>query len=485
MFKNITLQSRLIGSFAFMGGIVLTVAIVGWNGGNQLSEHINIIGKTSLPSVSGLWKINEGQTQIQSALRALNNPKLSQEDLKIEKHRIQDAWNQINDGFQEYEETPQTSEEENLYKNEFLPNWKQWKTNQDEYLKILESALQDRRISEPEMERLDEYLVSQERTAFNAATENLTKLLDINNAVGKAALEKSEEDIRNIAQWIILAMITGPAAALIFGIYFSITIAKPLGAKIASIVDTIVSASTEIAATVEQHERTATEQATSVNQTTTTMDELSAASQQSAQQAETAASSARQVLTLVDGDGQEYLVNGSSLKEKVGQISTQILQLSEQTSQIGTISSFVSDLANQTNMLALNAAVEAVRAGEHGKGFGVVAAEIRKLAEQSKKAAENISALVSGIQSATNTTVMVTDEGTKSVANIVTAVKSISANSQQISLTAKQQAIAIQQVVDAMNIINQGVTQTASGITQTKTETHRLGEAAQKLKTVV
>ncbi len=87
--------------------------------------------------------------------------------------------------------------------------------------------------------------------------------------------------------------------------------------------------------------------------------------------------------------------------------------LSEQIGQIYNITNLVGDIANQTNMLALNAAVEAARAGEQGKGFAVIATEIRKLADQSRKSAERINNLVTDIQNATNTTVIVTDEGKK------------------------------------------------------------------------
>ncbi len=200
------------------------------------------------------------------------------------------------------------------------------------------------------------------------------------------------------------------------------------------------------------------QQAISVQQATTTMDELSASSRISAEQAEAAASGAQQVLSLVEGNN-DSINGGSSLREKVEQLAQEILRLSDQTRQIGTISTLVSDLGNQTNMLALNAAVEAVRAGEHGKGFGVVASEIRKLADQSKKSAERINALVRDIQTATNSTVMVTEEGRKTVESVVNAVNNITLNSQQISLTAKQQAVAIEQVVAAMNNLNQSASQ--------------------------
>ncbi|MBD1893906.1 methyl-accepting chemotaxis protein [Coleofasciculus sp. FACHB-129] len=213
---------------------------------------------------------------------------------------------------------------------------------------------------------------------------------------------------------------------------------------------------TELEAKTTELQRNLEQQAISVNQTTATMDELNTSSRQAAEQAEAAATGARQVLILIDDREQK---NGSgtasSLKAKVEQIGEQILHFRDQTTQINAISNLVSDLANQTNMLALNAAVEAVRAGENGRGFAVVAAEIRKLADRSRKSAEQISELVASIQKATKATVAVSDEGRKTVEEIVDAVNTITVNSQQISLTAKQQSSGIQQVVSAMNALSQ------------------------------
>ncbi|MFQ4137932.1 methyl-accepting chemotaxis protein [Nodosilinea sp. PGN35] len=264
----------------------------------------------------------------------------------------------------------------------------------------------------------------------------------------------------------------------------------------------IVSSASEIATSVEQQERTSSQQVASVSETSTTMDELGASSRQSAEQAESAAAGAQQALALAEGGTlavERSLEGMTVLREKVDAIADQILRLSEQTNQIGGISGLVSDLANQTNMLALNAAVEAVRAGEHGKGFAVVSGEIRKLADQSKKSAEKINALVADIQTAINSTVMVTDEGTKQVeagvkiaeetaeafVGVADAVNNVVLNSQQISLNVKQQAVAIQQVVSAMNSLNTGAQENAHGITQIKVGTHQLNESALRLKVAI
>ncbi|PZV07533.1 MAG: hypothetical protein DCF22_21890 [Leptolyngbya sp.] len=96
-----------------------------------------------------------------------------------------------------------------------------------------------------------------------------------------------------------------------------------------------------------------------------------------------------------------------------------------------------------------------------------------------------INALATNVQSSTNSTVVVTDEGTKTVEKIVDAMKTIALNGQQISLTSNQQAIAVQQVVEAMNSLNNAARETASGISQIKVGTQRLNDAAQELKAVV
>ena len=276
---------------------------------------------------------------------------------------------------------------------------------------------------------------------------------------------------------VITAVIVSAIAA-----YLANRAAKSLN----EIVNAVASSSAEIAATVEQQEATANQQAASVNQTTTTMDELGASSVQSTEQAEAALAAARQVLALVDSSVAIARHSGeSSLRDKVGQIAQHTLHLSEQVGQIYRITNLVRDLAKQTNMLALNAAVEAVRAGEQGKGFGVVASEIRKLADQSKKSAEKINNVVADIQNATHSTVMVTDEGTIAVENIVAGINNILVNSQQISLNAKQQAVAVQQVVETMNTLNLSARQTAQGLGQTKIGTQKLNSAALDLKAMV
>lgn len=339
----------------------------------------------------------------------------------------------------------------------------------------------------------------------NRGREQITNLTEAIETIKRREAElvtETLQDQRDTLNTLITVVIGSAALSIAIAIAASIWIIRNITQRLNETANTLAASTTEIAATVEQQERTASQQAASVSETTTTMDELGASSRQSSQQAEAATTAAQQALNLTNGGTAavgKTLEGITVLRDKVSAIAEQILHLSEQTGQIGNISQLVSDLANQTNMLALNAAVEAVRAGEHGKGFSVVASEIRKLADQSKQSAQKINDLVTDIQHAINSTVMVTDEGTKTVeisvqstqqtasafAGVADAVNNVVINNQQISLNIKQQVTAIEQVVQAMNSINQGAKETANGICQTRMGTQQLQQAAEILKDMV
>jgi methyl-accepting chemotaxis protein len=329
--------------------------------------------------------------------------------------------------------------------------------------------------------------------------------------------EKTQKDFENQQDNIIQSLIeeVRQATALLqviagLGTLLAVAITISISYMLSSgIVRAIQGASTAVASlikditdTVNAQERIISEQSASVNETTNTIQELGMAALKSAEQAEISAEKAKQALTLAEGGTRTVglTVEGiSELRDQVTAIATQIVRLSEQTSQISTVSDLVADLANQTNMLALNAGVEAARAGDQGKGFAVVASEIRKLADQSRKSADKIHILANEVQAAINSTIMVTDEGTKKATqgitlvaetgdvftNITDAVNNVFLNTQQITQTAKQQAVAVQRVVAAVNAINLGAKETNEGITQVKEATQDLNEAAQNLEAVL
>ncbi|WP_264320680.1 methyl-accepting chemotaxis protein [Zarconia navalis] len=333
-------------------------------------------------------------------------------------------------------------------------------------------------------------------------SQQIESLLNAFVERSKGLVEKREERQQDALRQLVFVAVGATGLSVLAGIGVGTRIANGIAKKMKKSAGIVGRSAANIATAVEQQERAATQQAVSVHQTTTTMDELESSARKVMEQIEAAAIRAREVLNRTEIGTQtvtRILDEMTVLKDKSGAISHQILHLSDRTSQIGNISTLVSDLSDRTHMLALNAAVEAVRAGEHGKGFSIVASEIRQLADESKKSTEKIHLLIADIQKAIDSTVRATDEGTQSVEvgvqisretsevflDIQQAIGDVVLNNQQISLNIKQQVSAVGQVVDAMNALNTAARETAGGITQVKLGTQKLNEAALELEEMV
>lgn len=164
------------------------------------------------------------------------------------------------------------------------------------------------------------------------------------------------------------------------------------------------------------------------------------------------------------------------IKNSVTQSAKVVEKLGERSQQIGEIVNVITGIAGQTNLLALNAAIEAARAGEQGRGFAVVADEVRKLAEQSHEAAQKISTIVRDIQSETNSAVITMNQGTVEVGHgteviaatgerfnfIVTMVQQLNRDIQEISAAAEELSTSSDQVVRSVESVRTVASETAA-----------------------
>lgn len=156
------------------------------------------------------------------------------------------------------------------------------------------------------------------------------------------------------------------------------------------------------------------------------------------------------------------------ITEQMRSISSSMTLMKKQSRLIGDIINTVDDLAQQSNLLAINASIEAAKAGDHGKGFSVVADEVKSLSQQSKEATASVRNILGEILKATTATGKVIDQGTKAVdighqqaANAGTVIKTLSQSIEQASTatqliedSSQQQLIGMQQVVQAMESVN-------------------------------
>ncbi|MHB1342502.1 MAG: methyl-accepting chemotaxis protein [Coriobacteriia bacterium] len=235
----------------------------------------------------------------------------------------------------------------------------------------------------------------------------------------------------------------------------------------------------EVMAATDQQASGASEQAAAVTQTSATVEELAQTSSQIADNSESVVRVAERTL----GSAEEGMQAVSDTAEGIEEIrittqqsSDRILALGERSQEIGRVLSIIDEIAEQTKILALNAAIEAARAGDAGKGFSVVAEEIRKLAESVTESTQEIGRVVREIQASTSALIMQTEKAAKKVdegkhlaqntqdalERIVSQVEETTDAAKQISIATQQQRTASDQVVVSMKEVAQ-VSQQAAG----------------------
>ncbi|MBI4662181.1 MAG: MCP four helix bundle domain-containing protein [Verrucomicrobia bacterium] len=264
-------------------------------------------------------------------------------------------------------------------------------------------------------------------------------------------------------------------------------------------VNVLASAASEISASTSQLAASASETATAVAETTTTVEEVRQTAQLASQKAKAVSDTAQRAAQISHGGRRAIDEAGEGMKhirQQMDGIAESMVRLSEQNQAIGQIISTVEDLAAQSNLLAVNAAIEAAKAGEQGKGFSVVAQEVRSLAEQSKQATSQVRAILNDVQKATSAAAIATEQGAKAVEagtkqsaqageSIVTLAGSVSEAAQsatQIAASSQQQLVGVDQVATAMESIKLASRQNVDGAKQLETAARNLSELGQRLR---
>jgi methyl-accepting chemotaxis protein len=261
----------------------------------------------------------------------------------------------------------------------------------------------------------------------------------------------------------------------------------------------LATAANEILASTAQQTSGAQQQLAAASQTMTSLDEVARTSEKAADRAKDAAETARRSDELSrtgQGAVDEAVDVIGRAKDQADGVARSILELAEQANAIGDITGLIDDLAEQTNVLALNAAIEATRAGEHGKGFSVVAAEVKSLAEQSRRATAEARQVLGEVQKRANRSVLSTEESTRSLeaavraahhaGEVIRALAELGARLSgavgDIAQNASQQATGIGQITQAVRDITNVASQNVSSTKQSELAVRDLTALGERLR---
>lgn len=277
---------------------------------------------------------------------------------------------------------------------------------------------------------------------------------------------------------------------------------KDLSGQIHSVTRNINSSASEILASTQQQAAAMKEQAASLSQISTTMEEINQSGEQVSDSAKRVAAAAEEASTSsVAGVKAVKDTNATmeAIREQVEEVAENIVALSEKTQAVGEIIATVGDIAEQSNLLALNAGIEAASADVRGGRFGVVAAEMKNLADQAKRCTVQVRSILGEIQKGINTSVMLTEEAVKRVEmgkhqadvtertidQMSQATQESVQTFQQIIGATSQQQIGLNQVNQGMQDIRQAAEQTAIGTSQLEKAAASLDALSQQLQTAV
>lgn len=355
--------------------------------------------------------------------------------------------------------------------------------------------MRDEGVALPEISRFFDANVLPRAEELSAALD------DLRDGKSQALAASQEEATRQANNATVLLAVLVALTLLLMTLIAWITV-RALSRQVGSAVQHLQTSSAELQAASRQQATTAQEQASATTEITTTVKELLATSRRIAETARDVVRIAEETAGAARGGGatvrraEEGL---AAIRRQVDTIVNHMLDLGRKSQQIGVILEIIDELSEQTNILAINATIEAAGAGDAGRRFGVVAEEIRRLADRVGGSSREIRSLVTEIRTASNAAAMATEEGAKaseagtrqfgevtaSFDHISSLVESTTEAAREIELNTRQQSTAVEQVNVAMLNVSQSATEVESSSRQTVQIATELANLSRDLSRIV
>ena len=509
-FLNLRLAAKLSVSFLICALITVAIGLVGMNGNSRLGDMISSVFSNNITSIN---KVNEALQQIIYHNRDLylllsqkagNAP---ESELAATQKSISDRQAAVEKSFATYRSTPQREDEKAL-SDKFDIDWPSYIKAGEKYINLVRAGdLPQARLA----------LAGDVTEKYSAAEKEMLGIIASNNDQADDQQIASESLIQSSKITLLLGMVIAFVLAMGLGLLITRLITRPLAyavsaaervaggdltqriepgsqdetgqllsslaemqtslrntiQNISSASDQLASAAEELSVVTDESTRGLTQQNSEIEQAATAVNEMTAAVDEVARNAvSTAEISQRTNQDAISGKskvGEAVL----AIEDMVGEInssSSQVQELAHQTKEISKVLEVIRSIADQTNLLALNAAIEAARAGEQGRGFAVVADEVRKLAEQSQEAAGRIASLIGEIQGETGRAVEAMNKGTAEV--------------KEGTVVAGQAGAAFEEIVGLIRKANEEVAAITTAIEQTVNGSGRIVHAVDDMQRV-